>query len=93
MRALEMFANRLKKNLKKLSKWAKQNHITCYRVYDADLPEYAAAVDIYQGEAYRSQLTPLAYIPVGEQTWINVQEYEPPKSIDQHKADQRLPGY
>ena len=56
----EMFANRLKKNLKKLSNWAKQNHITCYRVYDADLPEYAVAVDIYQGEACRSQLTPLA---------------------------------
>ena len=72
----EMFANRLQKNLKKLSKWAKQNHITCYRVYDADLPEYAAAVDIYQGE----------------QIWVNVQEYEPPKSIDQHKADQRLAG-
>jgi len=86
------FANRLKKNLKKLSKWARQNHITCYRVYDADLPEYAAAVDIYQGEAYRSRLTPLADIPVGEQTWVNVQEYEPPKSIDQHKADQRLAG-
>ena len=86
------FANRLKKNLKKLSKWARQNNITCYRVYDADLPEYAAAVDIYQGEAWRSQLTPLAYIPAGEQIWINVQEYEPPKSIDQQKADQRLAG-
>lgn len=70
------FANRLKKNLKKLSNWAKQNRVTCYRAYDADLPEYAVAVDIYQGE----------------QTWVNVQEYEPPKSIDQHKADQRLAG-
>jgi 23S rRNA (guanine2445-N2)-methyltransferase / 23S rRNA (guanine2069-N7)-methyltransferase len=70
------FANRLKKNLKKLSNWAKQNSISCYRVYDADLPEYAVAIDIYQGE----------------QTWANVQEYEPPKSIDQHKADQRLAG-
>ena len=72
----EMFANRLQKNLKKWSKWAKQNHVSCYRVYDADLPEYAVAVDVYQGE----------------QTWVNVQEYEPPKSIDQHKADQRLAG-
>ncbi|MFU8788313.1 MAG: bifunctional 23S rRNA (guanine(2069)-N(7))-methyltransferase RlmK/23S rRNA (guanine(2445)-N(2))-methyltransferase RlmL [Methylobacter sp.] len=70
------FANRLKKNLKKLSSWVKQNRISCYRVYDADLPEYAVAVDIYQGQ----------------QTWVNVQEYEPPKSIDQHKADQRLAG-
>jgi len=72
----DMFANRLSKNLKKWSKWAKKNNINCYRVYDADLPEYAVAVDIYQGE----------------QTWVNVQEYEPPKSIDQHKADQRLAG-
>jgi 23S rRNA (guanine2445-N2)-methyltransferase / 23S rRNA (guanine2069-N7)-methyltransferase len=72
----DMFANRLKKNLKKLSKWAQQNKISCYRIYDADLPEYAVAIDIYQSE----------------QTWVNVQEYEPPKSIDQHKADQRLAG-
>ncbi|MGZ8215194.1 MAG: bifunctional 23S rRNA (guanine(2069)-N(7))-methyltransferase RlmK/23S rRNA (guanine(2445)-N(2))-methyltransferase RlmL, partial [Methylosarcina sp.] len=72
----EMFANRLEKNLKKLSKWARQNHISCYRGYDADLPEYAVAVDIYQGE----------------EVWVNVQEYEPPKSIDQSKADQRLAG-
>ncbi|MEI6544706.1 MAG: bifunctional 23S rRNA (guanine(2069)-N(7))-methyltransferase RlmK/23S rRNA (guanine(2445)-N(2))-methyltransferase RlmL, partial [Methylococcales bacterium] len=70
------FANRLKKNIKKLSKWAKQHQVTCYRVYDADLPDYSAAVDIYQGE----------------ETWVNVQEYEPPKTIDQHKADQRLAG-
>jgi len=72
----EMFANRLKKNLKKLSAWARKNSISCYRVYDADLPEYAVAVDLYQG---------------GE-IWVNVQEYEPPKSIDQHKANQRLSG-
>ena len=42
-----MFANRLQKNVAHLQKWAKRNHITCYRVYDADLPEYAYAIDIY----------------------------------------------
>ncbi|MCQ8116171.1 bifunctional 23S rRNA (guanine(2069)-N(7))-methyltransferase RlmK/23S rRNA (guanine(2445)-N(2))-methyltransferase RlmL [Methylomonas rosea] len=72
----EMFANRLRKNLKKIGKWAKQNHISCYRLYDADLPEYAVAVDVYQGE----------------QTWVNVQEYESPKTIDPAKANQRLAG-
>jgi len=72
----EMFANRLEKNLKRLSKWARQNQVSCYRAYDADLPEYAVAVDIYRGE----------------DVWVNVQEYEPPKSIDQSKADQRLAG-
>jgi 23S rRNA (guanine2445-N2)-methyltransferase / 23S rRNA (guanine2069-N7)-methyltransferase len=43
----EMFANRFKKNLKHLAKWAKKNGFDCYRVYDADLPDYAVAVDIY----------------------------------------------
>lgn len=72
----EMFANRLQKNFKKWAKWANQQRITCYRVYDADLPEYAVAIDIYQGE----------------RLWVNVQEYEPPKNIDPHKANQRLAG-
>ncbi len=72
----EMFANRLKKNLKKMTKWAKQQNVSCYRLYDADLPEYSVAIDIYQGD----------------QLWVNVQEYEAPKSIDAHKANERLAG-
>ncbi|WKJ90017.1 bifunctional 23S rRNA (guanine(2069)-N(7))-methyltransferase RlmK/23S rRNA (guanine(2445)-N(2))-methyltransferase RlmL [Methylomonas montana] len=72
----EMFANRLRKNLKKIGKWAKQNNVNCYRLYDADLPEYAVAVDVYQGA----------------QIWVNVQEYESPKTIDPAKANQRLAG-
>ncbi|MCP8687000.1 bifunctional 23S rRNA (guanine(2069)-N(7))-methyltransferase RlmK/23S rRNA (guanine(2445)-N(2))-methyltransferase RlmL [Marinobacterium sedimentorum] len=43
----QMFANRLKKNLKALSKWLKREQIECYRLYDADMPEYAVAVDCY----------------------------------------------
>lgn len=72
----DMFGNRLRKNLKKLAKWARQNDVHCYRLYDADLPEYAVAVDVYQGE----------------RTWVNVQEYESPKTIDPTKANQRLAG-
>lgn len=41
------FANRLRKNIKKLEKWAKQQGIEAYRLYDADLPEYNLAVDRY----------------------------------------------
>ncbi len=44
----QMFGNRLGKNLKQLSKWLKQTGITCYRAYDADMPEYAFAIDSYQ---------------------------------------------
>ena len=43
----EDYANRLKKNIKKLDKWAKAEGISCYRLYDADLPEYNVAVDRY----------------------------------------------
>lgn len=43
----EDFANRLRKNSKKLDKWARQSNIDCYRLYDADLPEYNVAVDRY----------------------------------------------
>ncbi|AST69306.1 23S rRNA (guanine(2445)-N(2))/(guanine(2069)-N(7))-methyltransferase [Kosakonia cowanii] len=43
----EDFANRLRKNVKKLEKWARQEGIECYRLYDADLPDYNVAVDSY----------------------------------------------
>lgn len=41
------FANRLQKNIKKIEKWAKQQDLDAYRLYDADLPEYNLAVDRY----------------------------------------------
>jgi 23S rRNA (guanine2445-N2)-methyltransferase / 23S rRNA (guanine2069-N7)-methyltransferase len=69
-----MFANRLRKNLKNLGKWARREGIDCFRVYDADLPEYALAIDLYHGE----------------KRWAHVQEYQAPKSVDPEKAMQRL---
>jgi len=47
----EMFFNRLGKNHKKLKKWLKREEISCYRLYDADMPEYNAAVDVYENQA------------------------------------------
>lgn len=41
------FANRLVKNKKGLKNWLKKDQIECYRLYDADIPEYNVAVDIY----------------------------------------------
>ena len=43
----QMFANRLRKNHKGLRKWLRDQAIDCYRLYDADMPEYAVAVDVY----------------------------------------------
>jgi 23S rRNA (guanine2445-N2)-methyltransferase / 23S rRNA (guanine2069-N7)-methyltransferase len=66
----EDFSNRIRKNHKRLAKWAQRNSISCYRVYDADLPDYAFAVDIYQSDA----------------TWLHVQEYAAPASVDADRA-------
>ena len=43
----QMVANRLQKNLKKLAQWREANEVECFRVYDADMPEYAVAIDVY----------------------------------------------
>ncbi len=44
----EGFINRLHKNLRHLGRWAARDGVSCYRLYDADLPEYAVAVDRYE---------------------------------------------
>jgi 23S rRNA (guanine2445-N2)-methyltransferase / 23S rRNA (guanine2069-N7)-methyltransferase len=73
-----MVANRLRKNLKRLKSWRERNGISCYRLYDADLPEYSAAVDIYQedeGEARQ---------------FLHVQEYAAPDSIPEADVRRRF---
>lgn len=70
----DMFANRLHKNIKKLGTWAQRENIACYRFYDADMPEYNLAIDLYHSD----------------QLYVHVQEYEAPKTIDPQKAHQRL---
>ncbi len=71
----QMFANRLRKNIKAMHDWARRANVDCYRIYDADMPEYAFAIDQYgDGEGER---------------WVVVQEYAPPKTIEPKAARQR----
>lgn len=58
----EMLVNRLTKNKKKLAKWLKRENISCYRLYDADIPEYAVAVDVYADRIYVQEYAPPASI-------------------------------
>ncbi|MCG7600932.1 bifunctional 23S rRNA (guanine(2069)-N(7))-methyltransferase RlmK/23S rRNA (guanine(2445)-N(2))-methyltransferase RlmL [Halomonas sp. McH1-25] len=53
-----MFTNRLEKNRKRLRKWLKQSGESCYRVYDADMPEYALAVDVYGERVHVQEYAP-----------------------------------
>lgn len=69
----QMFANRLAKNLAERRKWAAREKVSCYRLYDADMPEYAFAIDWYG-------TTPPA---------VYVQEYAAPRSVDAARAKSR----
>ncbi len=74
----QMFANRLTKNLKELGGWARREGVACFRLYDADMPEYAFAIDLYRSD------------PGGEDgRWLYVQEYAAPASVDRGRAKSR----
>lgn len=74
----EQFANRLRKNARLRRKWAKREGVSCYRVYDADLPDYSAAIDLYEG----CSQTP--------GRWLVIAEYAAPKTIDPALAQARM---
>lgn len=57
------FSNRLKKNLAKIAKWAKREGLDCYRIYDADLPEYNVAIDVYVDQLVIQEYAPPKTIP------------------------------
>ncbi|MCW4149122.1 bifunctional 23S rRNA (guanine(2069)-N(7))-methyltransferase RlmK/23S rRNA (guanine(2445)-N(2))-methyltransferase RlmL [Halomonas sp. 18H] len=54
----QMFANRLQKNRKRLNKWLKRSGESCYRLYDADMPEYALAIDLYGDRVHVQEYAP-----------------------------------
>lgn len=70
------FSNRLRKNLRHLSKWARRESVNAWRVYDSDLPDFAVAVDIYDcSDGVRR---------------VVISEYEAPSEIDPVAAGIRL---
>lgn len=48
----DMFANRLAKMYKHISKWARRQGVTCYRIYDHDVPQFPFAIDKYESYLY-----------------------------------------
>lgn len=75
----EQFAARLRKVARERRKWAQSEGVSCYRVYDADLPEYNAAVDVYEG-ALSDEGT----------TFAHIAEYRAPSSVDELTARRRF---
>jgi len=52
---LSMFRNRLVKMFRHTAKLAKRQSITCYRVYDHDLPEFPFCIELYEDKAYLAE--------------------------------------
>ena len=75
----QAFANRLRKMARHYEKWARKAGVSCYRVYDADLPDFALAIDVYAGAAADEG-----------KRWVHVAEYAPPRGIDPERAARRL---
>ncbi len=58
----EEFANRLKKNFKKLISWARKHQLQSLRIYDRDLPQYNVSVDLFGDHVYIKEFQPPAKI-------------------------------
>lgn len=52
------FANRLQKNMIALKKWATKENVYCLRLYDADLPDFNVAVDLYGDRLHVQEYAP-----------------------------------
>lgn len=74
----QMFGNRLRKNLQRLGKQARRENVGCWRLYDADMPEYSLAIDLYTGAGKDEG-----------QRWLYVQEYAAPQTVDPVAARRR----
>ncbi|WP_454784850.1 bifunctional 23S rRNA (guanine(2069)-N(7))-methyltransferase RlmK/23S rRNA (guanine(2445)-N(2))-methyltransferase RlmL [Legionella sp. WA2024007413] len=94
----QMLFNRLEKNYRHLQKWAKKHQISCYRVYDADLPEYAYAIDIYNDYAVLQEYAAPASVPPHKaekrslevlQVTPKVLEIEPDKIVVKQRKPQK----
>ncbi|MBQ9067711.1 MAG: bifunctional 23S rRNA (guanine(2069)-N(7))-methyltransferase RlmK/23S rRNA (guanine(2445)-N(2))-methyltransferase RlmL [Eggerthellaceae bacterium] len=81
------FAARLRKAAKERAKWARREQVSCMRLYDADLPDYALSVDVYQEQgtdAGKGGAPPFAG------AYVRVAEYQAPGHIDPLLADRRF---
>lgn len=71
------FASRLRKVAKERAKWARKADVSCYRVYDSDLPDYAVAVDVYTEDG-------------SGRKFVQVAEYLAPATVDGQRARRRF---
>ena len=73
------FVSRLHKVYRERRRWAAREGVSCYRIYDSDLPDYAVAIDLYEGAG-----------DAKGNSYLHIAEYAAPASIDPAKAQRRF---
>lgn len=80
--ASDQFAARLAKVARLRAKWARREGVTCYRIYDADLPDYAVSIDLFEESAEAARDVACR--------WVQMYEYAAPRDVDAALARRRL---
>ena len=65
-----MLGNRVAKNARHLRKWARREGVSCYRLYDRDIPEIPLAIDWYEGRLYVAEFVRAGAEPRPE-AWLD----------------------
>jgi len=79
----EMFANRLRKNDRHLSRWARREGVSCFRVYDCDIPELPLAVDRYGDALVIAWYAPRLAPDLGDgSAWLGAMEAAASQALD-----------
>ena len=82
----EQFYSRFRRVAKEKISWAAEKHIDCFRIYDADLPDYALAIDIYFAAIKLSDISK----PALKNYYVCISEYKAPSEIPEFKTKARL---
>lgn len=70
---LDALRNRVKKNSRRLEPWSKRHAVTCFRLYDRDLPDIPLAIDRYE--------------TTDDETHLHVSVFEPRHGIERARVD------
>jgi 23S rRNA G2069 N7-methylase RlmK/C1962 C5-methylase RlmI len=95
MTDMAMLANRVRKNARHLGKWARREGVTCWRVYDRDIPELPITVDSYEGALVINDYRAFerSETGVGTPTALPAGRGQSPRGIEREEADgDRPPG-
>ena len=84
----QQFADRLKKMYNQRRAAAQAQDVSCYRIYDCDLPDFALSIDMYAEDADYVREFGRAYHEPAQ--FLMIDEYAAPREIDAHKAKRRL---